>query len=135
MASKRGPVDPRGRQFSGHRAYSDGADWLLVPAFFRRLRPPRDPRRVFFFGLGCSAPSWPFPDSAWTGSGSPPFSLSSSRPSARSGRWILGAGSPPCPSAVGSTSPLLAAAAAGLRRLLRPPREPRRVFFFGLTGV
>src|SRR5215218_8982958 len=131
MASKRGLDRPRRRQFSGEARYSAGAEGLLA-AGLRRLRPPREPRRVFFFALGCSAPSWPF--SACSGTAA--SSAGSPTPSSRSGRWILGAGSA-FASALCSLgiSPFVAAAAvaepAGLR-LRFPPLDPRRVFFFGV---
>src|SRR5919204_4418034 len=84
--------------------------------FFFRPRPPREPRRVRFFGFGSSAP---FSDGG--------ASTSSSAPSSGPGTWIVGSGG-----AASSTGAASAAGAFFFRP--RPPREPRRVFFFGFSS-
>jgi len=100
----------------------------VAAGFRRRFRPPREPRRVFFFGLGCS-PSWPLAEGA-SASGASGFS---SRPSDGSGRWILGPSCSPFESAAGASageSPFASVVApAGFFLRRRPPREPRLVFF------
>src|SRR5690349_2273597 len=125
MASKRGLGARGSAQSSGERRYSDGAEPESAPCaaagLRRRFRPPREPRRVFFFGFGCS------PSSLVAGGAS--ASGVSPRPSDGSGRWILGASGSPFDSAAGGSagaSPLASAVAPDgffLRR--RPPREPR----------
>src|ERR671931_785351 len=69
--------------------------------FFLRPRPPREPRRVRFFGFGVSAPS--------SDAGA---STSSSAPSSGSGTWIVGSGAASGSSASGAT-PSVAASAVG----------------------
>src|SRR3954452_2484962 len=106
MASKRGLVAredeslaaigarPQSRAYSGVEA--------LAAGLFRRRRPPREPRLVFFFGFGASSPA-PFSEGALSevalsavtaGSGS---SASASRPRSGAGTWIFGPS--PSPSA------------------------------------
>ena len=97
-----------------------------VAAGLRRLRPPREPRRVFFFGFGCSPSPSPFAEGA-SASGA-----SASRPSVGSGRWIFGPSPLSALGCSGAAPPLASAfAVAGFFLRRRPPREPRRVFFFG----
>src|SRR3954447_6136298 len=117
MASKRGLVPATRlilaaaagfRRLAKAQPGSAGVSPACALAGLRRRRPPREPRRVFFFGFGCS-PS-PFADGA-SASGSASAagaagaaSAGSSRPSEGSGRWILGA------SGSSSGSPLSSAA-------------------------
>src|SRR6185503_20243857 len=91
--------------------------------FLRRLRPPLEPRRVRFFFGGASGSAAASPSADWPRSGD--------------GTWIVApagasAGRPFLATGASSGFPFsAAAAAAGFFFRLRPPREPRRVFFLG----
>src|SRR5215210_5551665 len=134
---RRGRGGDRGAVVPARAVYPDGScSALTVAGFFLRLRPPREPRRVFFFtGASPDASS----ADASTAAASPD---SSPLPRSTGGRWIRGAAPSPgavslatsssssAPSATApSATPL--SAAAGFFFRLRPPRVPRRVRFFG----
>src|SRR6185436_8691731 len=121
MASKRGLAARGSAQSSGEPGYSAGAEPPWAAAGLRRLRPPREPRRVFFFGFGCSPSPSPFWDGVSAASGS------SSRPSVGSGRWIFGPSPFSALGCSGGASPFAWPAVAGFFLRRRPPREPRLV--------
>src|SRR5262244_2235100 len=117
-SSGRSPHSDIGTYSQSAGALSAGSvsDSAVVTAaaagFFLRLRPPRVPRRVFFFGFGASASSaLPL---ELVGSDS-----EDSDPNSGSGTWIF---------ASAGAAPFVAAFFRP-----RPPREPRRVFFFGVS--
>src|SRR5581483_3158333 len=88
---------------------SEGA----AAARLRRFFPPREPRRVFLFRG--EAPFSAGGSSSGASAGDSGSTAGATSPRSSGGRWIV-------------VAP--AAAAAGFLRL-RPPREPRLVFFFG----
>src|SRR5204862_1589818 len=96
-----------------------------APVFFRRFRPPRVPRLVLFFGVDAAASS-PSATGSASGSAGGSSSPAAGSPRSRSGTWIRAStgGAPFAPA-------LALVAAVGFLRP-RPPREPRRVFFFGV---
>src|SRR5215213_5951194 len=123
------PAREGGSVAEAYSAWASGGDSELVAVeagFRRRLRPPREPRRVFLRGFGCSSedePSSATASSVWPRSGS--------------GTWIVATGAAVSAAGSGCCSPAAAspfadAAAAGFFLRPRPPRDPRRVFFFGL---
>ena len=117
---------PRERQSSSRQSSESPSGWAsaAVGTFLRRLRPPREPRRVLRRGF-CALLARPRP--ARRRSRRPPRPRSarsgSSRPSSGSGTWILGA------------LPLPSAPAPRLRRRLgRAARLGRRGLALGRGG-